>query len=153
MSQQEILAAILADPKAHGFEFFTDTVRHEGRAFNEAQLVRHLDVDLLRATFGDALVLTNMDGTSRHVTNQRINRDAWWNALGETPSRKVTKDELQRLVVENMLGIVATRKTRVIEKIVEKIRFEALDGNVYDTREEAQAASMAWVVDQKQAAE
>lgn len=143
--------AIVAEPHLYGFVWYTDDVEKGGRTFKGAQLVKHVDVDLLRKTFGDTFFTASMDGTSRHVTNQRINRDAWWNALGETPSRNVTTDELRRLVVENMLGMkTARRRTVIIEtKEVPTEGYGALDGKVYPTQREAQEASMAWFVDQQ----
>lgn len=126
--------AILANTEAHGFAFFTDSVEHEGRTFREAQLVRHLDVDKLRATFGDAFFFASMDGTSRHVTNQRINRTTWYAALGEEPSRKVTQDELRRLVVANMLGLKSARR----KIVVTETKYEAF-GKKFDTQEAATA--------------
>jgi hypothetical protein len=119
------VAVILADTKAHGFEFFTDRVS-KGDATWTVPLVRHLDVDLLRATFGDQLFLANMDGTSRHVTNQRIARDM-------KADNATAKDiAIQTAIVENMLGMKSKRRT-VIETKVPTFEWDGVD---YPNREE-----------------
>lgn len=139
------VAEIVANPAAHGFVWFTGEVEKDGRTFKSAQLVKHIDVTLLRATFGDTFFTASMDGTSRHVTNQRINRDAWYSALGETPSRVPTELQLRTLIVENMLGQKsARRRTVVIET-----RYEAMDGKQYATQLEMQQANLAWFADQQ----
>jgi hypothetical protein len=106
------VAAILANTLAHGFEWFTDRVS-KGDATWTVPLVRHLDVDKLRATFGDQLFLANMDGTSRHVTNQRIARDM-------KADNATAKDiAIQTAIVENMLGMKSKRRTVVQEPVYE----------------------------------
>lgn len=100
------VAAILADTKSHGFEFYTDRVSKGDASWN-VPLVRHLDVDLLRATFGDAFFLTNMDGTSRHVTNQRIARDM------KADNATVKDLAIMTAIVENMLGMKTKKRTVV----------------------------------------
>lgn len=142
------VAEIVAHPELHGFVWFTGEVDKGGRTFKAAQLVKHIDVTLLRNTFGDGFFTASMDGTSRHVTNQRINRDAWYAGLGETPSRIPTELQLRTLVVENMLGQKSARRRAVIIELVPTEGYGALDGKIYPTQAEAQAASVEWFQNQ-----
>ena len=106
-TERPTVDAILADTKAHGFEFYTDKVQQKDSAWN-VPLVRHLDLDKIVATFGPRAILDSMDGTSRHVTNQRIARDI-------KADNATAKDvEIQRAIVENWLGM-KSRKRTVIE--------------------------------------
>ena len=139
---------IVANPAAYGFEWFTATVEKDGRKFEAAQLVRHIDVNLLRQTFGDAFFLEQANGTSRHVTNQRINRDLWWNALGESPSRKVTRDELRIAVVESMLGRKAARRRTVVVETKFWVMMPDGELKTFNSKEEAVAAYKAALAEQ-----
>ncbi len=138
------VAEIVSHPEKYGFSWYMDTVQKDGTVLPPVPLVKHLDVDLLRATFGDAVILASCDGTSRHVTNQRIARDMRWT------NRAVSNDAIKTAIVENMLGMKAARRVTVVEKIVVKESFLALDGTKHETQESAQAASMAWLIDQEQ---
>lgn len=133
------VAEIVANPEAYGFAWYLDKVQKDGTVLDNVPLVKHLDVDKLRATFGDRFFLESADGTSRHVTNQRIVRDARYD------DRKITVDALKTMIVENMLGQKSPRRRTVITERV----FIGLDGKEYKTETEAQAASLAWMVDQK----
>lgn len=113
------VAVILANTKAHGFEFYTDKVSKGDASWN-VPLVRHLDVDLLRATFGDRFFLDSADGTSRHVTNQRIARDM------KNDNATVKEDAIKIAIVENMLGM-KTRKRTVVETKVPTYTFGGVE--------------------------
>ncbi len=143
MPDTDLVAEIVANPEPHGFAWYVGAVERDGQQFRNAQLVKHLDVDKLRATFGDAFFLASSDGTSRHVTNQAINRNAWWD------NKTIKPDALKRLVVENMLGMKSTRKRTVIVET----KYMAADGQSYATEVEALAATRAWIVDQQLAQE
>jgi hypothetical protein len=138
------VADIIAHPDAYGFVWLENQeVQKDGMVLKPVPLVKHNDLDLLRKHFGDALVLAAMDGTSRHVTNQRIVRDAKW------ADRNVKTDVLKRLIVENMLGQKAARKVRVVT-ITEKVKtYEAMDGKEYATQLEMQQANLAWFAEQQ----
>lgn len=133
---------IIAHPELYGFVWLENQeVQKDGMVLKPVPLVKHNDLDLLRKTFGDGLVLAAMDGTSRHVTNQRIVRDAKW------ADRNVKTDVLKRLIVENMLGQKTARKVRVVT-VTEKV-YEAMDGRTYATQLEMQQANLAWFADQQ----
>lgn len=122
-NEKPTVAEIVANPKAYGFEWFTDTVRKGDLGPWTVPLVRHTDVDLLRNTFGDRFFLDNADGTSRHVTNQRIGRDL----KAEKPL--TTELTIKTAIVENMLGMKSKRRTVVETEI---FRY---NGVKYDTIE------------------
>lgn len=126
----EDVAEIVANPKDYGFEWFTDNVAKGDNSWT-VPLVRHLDVDLLRATFGDRFFLDSADGTSRHVTNQRIARDI----MADNATAKPI--QIQTAIVENMLGQKSKRRT-----VVETPTFP-YGGVVYKTVEEMKAAATA----------
>jgi hypothetical protein len=131
------VAAILANTLAHGFEWFSDRVS-KGDATWTVPLVRHLDVDKLRATFGDQLFLANMDGTSRHVTNQRIARDM-------KADNATAKDiAIQTAIVENMLGMKSKRRT-VVETKVPTFEWDGVDYT--DRAERDEVALRALIAD------
>ncbi len=133
---------IIAHPELYGFVWLENQeVQKDGMVLKPVPLVKHNDLDLLRKNFGDGLVLAAMDGTSRHVTNQRIVRDAKW------ADRSVKTDVLKRLIVENMLGQKTARKVRVVT--VTETRYEAMDGKTYATQLEMQQANLAWFAEQK----
>jgi len=133
---------IVAHPELYGFVWLENQeVQKDGMVLKPVPLVKHNDLDLLRKNFGDGLVLAAMDGTSRHVTNQRIVRDAKW------ADRAVKTDVLKRLIVENMLGQKTSRKVRVVT--VTETRYEAMDGKTYATQLEMQQANLAWFAEQK----
>lgn len=134
---------VIDHPDRYGFVWLENQkVEKDGMVLTPVPLVKHNDLAKLTATFGDGLVLAAMDGTSRHVTNQRIVRDAKW------ANRSIDQRSLKRLIVENMLGQKAARKVRVVEVI--KKTFAGMDGQEYDTFEQMQAANLAWFVDQQQ---
>jgi hypothetical protein len=105
------VADIVANPEAYGFAWYVGKVEKGDFGPWNVPLVRHLDVDLLRDTFGDRFWLDNADGTSRHVTNQRIARDM-------KADKPLTTDlAIKTAIVENMLGMKSKRRT-VIETTV-----------------------------------
>lgn len=104
--------AILANPEAHGFRFVDGKVSEKDATWR-VPLVEHLDVDKLIATFGKASIIASLDGTSRHVTNQRIARDL----MSEDATTK--PDEIKRAIVENWLGMKSRRRTVVTEIVYE----------------------------------
>lgn len=118
------VAEIVANPEKFGFVWTTDKVAKGDVSWN-VPLVKHMDVDLLRATFGDTFFLASADGTSRHVTNQRIARDMKY--------EKATATDLQikTAIVENMLGMKSKRRTVV------EVKKYIWGGNEYDTRDAA----------------
>jgi len=123
---------IIAHPEKYGFVWLENQkVEKDGMVLQPVPLVKHNDLDLLRKTFGDGLVLQAMDGTSRHVTNQRIVRDAKW------AERSIKVDALKRLIVENMLGQKAARKRVVVT--VEKFSLMMPNGEfqTFDSKEQA----------------
>lgn len=135
------VAEIIASPEKYGFSWLEDQkVEKNGMQLKGVPLVKHNDVDLLTATFGKAFWIDSANGTSRHVTNQRIVRDARFE------NHNISVAALKQLIVENMLGQKSSRKRTVITETV----FAALDGKTYPTLVEAQAASMAFMVDQQQ---
>lgn len=133
--QKPTVEEILANPTAHGFEFYTDKVA-KGDVSWTVPLVRHLDLDKIEATFGKQSVLDSMDGTSRHVTNQRIARD--------TKSENATAKEvdIKRAIIENWLGMKSKRRS-VIETPVYKY-----GGVKYETLEAMQDAARVDLVNQ-----
>lgn len=131
------VAEIVANPQAYGFEWITDNVS-KGDASWTVPLVRHLSEPLLVATFGERFFLDSANGTSRHVTNQRIARDM------KDANATCKALEIQTAIVENMLGQKARRKTVVIQD-----HHYAADGNEYPTRELAIEASKAFYAAQQ----
>lgn len=133
---------IIAHPELYGFVWLENQeVQKDGMVLKPVPLVKHNDLDLLRKNFGDSLVLAAMDGTSRHVTNQRIVRDAKW------ADRAIKTDTMKRLIVENMLGQKTARKVRVVT--VTETLYEAMDGVKYATQLEMQQANLAWFAEQQ----
>ena len=97
------VADIVVNPEKYGFSWYTDKVQKGDLGPWDVPLVKHNDVDLLRATFGDSFFLASADGTSRHVTNQRIARDA----KSERPL--TTAETIKTAIVQNMLGMKSKR--------------------------------------------
>lgn len=130
---------IVDNPTKYGFAWFVDSVEKSGMKLAGVPLVKHENVDLIRETFGDASCLASMDGTSRHVKNQAIVREARY------ADHHISYRALQILIVRNWLGQTTRRQTVVIEN-----HYIALDGKSYKTEVEALAASKAWTIDQQQ---
>jgi hypothetical protein len=130
------VAEIVANSVLYGFVWYIGKVEKGDNGPWDVPLVKHVDVDLLRATFGDRFFLESADGTSRHVTNQRIARDM----KAEKP---LTKDDaIKTAIVENMLGMKSKRRT-VIETTV-----YSFGGVKYPTLEAMQdAARDAYTID------
>lgn len=126
----ELVAQIVSNPTAYGFDWISGKVAKNEMDLGYVPLVAHKDLNLLRQHFGDQMVLGAMDGTSRHVTNQRIARDMKFD------NRKTSDLEIKTAIVENMLGKKATRKTVVVEKIVEKRIYCAFDDTEFESKEE-----------------
>lgn len=122
MSQSEMVSAILADTKAHGFEFVTETVKQDGRPY-PAEIVKPLDLAKFDAAF-PGVALEHLNGSSTRVGSQALSR----NARG-----KMKPAQLREANVKWLLGIEAPTKREV---------FVGPEGVDYDTREEAEAA---WV--------
>lgn len=138
----DVVNDIVSNPERFGFSWYEDHVAKDGTDLGLVPLVRHLDVEKLRATFGDKFFLDSADGTSRHVTNQRIGRDMRW-----ADRKAATPEAIKRAIVENMLGQKARRGGRVT--IIEKPVFVALDGTKHETQTEAEAASLAYMMDKQ----
>lgn len=110
-TEKPTVADIVANPAVYGFIWITGKVEKGDGGPWDVPLVKHVDVNLLRATFGDRFWLESADGTSRHVTNQRIARDM-------KSDKPLTKDDAIKVaIVENMLGMKTKRRT-VIETTV-----------------------------------
>lgn len=117
------VADIVANPTTYGFEWYSDKVS-KGDATWTVPLVRHTDLDKIEATFGKQSVLDSMDGTSRHVTNQRIARDI------KAENATAKDGEIKTAIIENWLGMKSKRRT-----VVETIVYE-FGGVKFATREE-----------------
>jgi hypothetical protein len=127
-TQTPDVAYIVAHPTEFGFHWIEGKVQKGDLGPWSVPLVKHDDVDLLRATFGDEFFLNSADGTSRHVTNQRIARDM----KAERP--RCTADEIKTAIVQNQLGMKSRRTRTVVE--VTKYSF---GGKTFDKVEDAQA--------------
>jgi len=126
------VADVVSHPEKYGFVWLENQkVEKDGMVLSPVPLVKHNDVDLLRKTFGDSFFTESMDGTSRHVTNQRIVRDAKWS------ERSIKVDALKVLIVQNMLGQKSARKRTVI--IETKFSLIMPDGEfkTFDSKEQA----------------
>lgn len=134
-NEKPSVSDIVANPKNYGFEWYNDNVRKGDLGPWSVPLVKHIDVDLLRATFGDNFFIEQSNGTSRHVTNQRIGRDL----KAEKPL--TSELTIKTAIVENMLGMKSKRRT-VTE--VEVFRY---NGVKYANIEEMRTAARADLVE------
>jgi len=125
------VSEIVSNPKDYGFDWYTDKVQKGDLGPWYVPLVRHLDVDLLRLTFGDRLFLDSADSTSRHVTNQRIGRDM------KADKPLTTELAIKTAIVENMLGMKTKRRT-----VIEITKY-VWGGKEFSTREEAMEQAKA----------
>lgn len=117
------IAEILADTKAHGFEFSREIVKHEGRSY-PAEIVKVLDLGKFEATF-PGVALGHLNGSSTRVGSQAISR----NARG-----KKTPAQLFETNVKWLLGIEEATTTTVYKVFVDGEWLE------FDSQEEAEAA-------------
>jgi hypothetical protein len=107
--------AILADTAAHGFIWEYGHLVKNGIQVTKgagAPLPKHVDLDKVRKTFGDAYILNSMDGSSVKVAVQGTIRDYLYDNRQDNGNIEL----LQNLAVQRMLGVKQPRKQTVIEK-------------------------------------
>jgi hypothetical protein len=126
------ITAILADPKAYGFEFVTENVRSGDMTFQGVPLLRVSDLAKFDAAF-PGVALNALDGSSIRVSSQRVVREARLrNATIKTP-------EMQQKLVQWLLGI-RTPTTRMV--------FAGPNGQAFSTEAEAKQAWLDWASQQ-----
>lgn len=119
-TQGELIAAILADPKAHGFTFNTEVVKSDGHTFH-AEIVVVQELGKFDATF-PGVALSHLNGSSSRVGSQAISRLA---------RGKLKAAELRERNVKWLLGIEEATKRTV---------YVGPEGAEFDSMEEAEAA-------------
>ena len=119
-TQGELIAAILADPKAHGFTFNTEVVKSDGHTF-PAEIVVVQDVTKFDASF-PGVALSHLNGSSTRVGSQAISRLA---------RGKQKPEELRQRNIKWLLGIEESGKRTV---------YVGPEGAEFDSIEEAEAA-------------
>jgi hypothetical protein len=145
MDQNEKLEDMIDNPTKYGFEWgFEKVSKQADKSANskivvcdKAPVIVHKDVALMTEHFGAGYFLASANGTSARVRDQRVVRDA---CADDLQIRTKTR-ELQRLVLLAALGQKSSRVT-VVEKIVEKQVFTAIDGTTWPTQGEAMAHSI-----------
>lgn len=133
MSTSEKVTAILAKPEDHGFTWESARLEKGTMSWENIPRMRVTDLSKFRATFGDAVVLASLNGTSLRVKNQTI-REAIY--ADSSLSRNVPA--MQQWLIESALGITTRRQTVVT---VHTESFVALDGSKHETLEQAIARS------------
>ncbi len=119
----ENIAAILADTKAHGFTFNSETVKHDGRSY-PAEILVVVDLGKFDHSF-PGVALGDLNGSSTRVRSQAVSR----NARG-----KQTPAQLREANVKTvLLGIEETKTVYLV-----KIDGEWME---FDSQEEADQAS------------
>src|SRR5882762_4156262 len=112
---------ILADTKAHGFEFQSETVHQDGTPY-KAEIVRITDVLLFEAAF-PGVIIKDENGSSRRVASQAISR----NSRGKKSPRQLWVANIKQL-----LGVE--------EQTVREVEVYMFHGKRYDTAEEMDEA-------------
>lgn len=120
---QAKITAILADTKAHGFEFSREIVKHEGRSY-PAEIVKVVDLAKFEASF-PGVALGHLNGSSTRVGSQAISRGA---------RGKKTPAQLFDSNVKWLLGIEEATTTTVYKVLVDGQWLE------FDSQEEAEEA-------------
>jgi hypothetical protein len=145
----ETMLKMVADPKPYGFAWaYGPVAKGQGDKaqvlMNDAPFIQHEDLALIRQTFGDEYVKSALNGQAPKVQAQRIVRDAVEDNLDIRKNMK----ELKLMVLRGAFGLKGSRQPVVVKVEVET--FIGLDGAKYATLQEAQAASMAFMIDQQQ---
>ena len=132
------IAAILADPEAHGFRFHLKDLNKNGVPLKQCPHVEVVDLKTFEVAF-PGLALKSVNGQSIAVGSDRVSRDY---AYDNQAQKRETRDAaIKRMSVEWLLGIKATRELEVV-------KFAGPEGTVYDTLEEQQAAWTEWAANQ-----
>lgn len=130
--------AILADTKAHGFEFVLENLAKNDVALRQVPVIEVTDSAKFDA-LKPGVVLDAINGTSVKVSSQRVSRDyAYDNQRQATDKRD---EAIRQKNVEWILGI---KTTRTVEVQV----FVGPEGQKFSTIEEAQDAWLAWQAQQ-----
>lgn len=130
---------ILADTQAWGFEFVSENLAKHDVALRNIPVI-HVTDSKKFDTLKPGIVQDGLNGTSTHVSSQRVGRDfAYENQRMAEDKRN---QRIRELNVEWALG-VKTQRT------VEVVRYAGPpneDGTrtLYDTPEEADAAYLEW---------
>lgn len=126
------IAEIVANPEAHGFTWGNGEV-HRGTGPNAVLLrknaphIVHVNIDLVRETFGDDYFLNSANGTSARVRDQRVTRTAL------NADATVSNDDLKEKVIAAALG----QRTRSVST---RTVFAGPNGTTFDTQDDAEAA-------------
>lgn len=136
MSTEHNISDMIANPSSYGFEWGYGALHHkEMRIAERAPHIVHVNLELMRATFGDSYFLDSANTRSARVRDQTLRNDIY-------DDRPLAKDDLRMktIVLERALGRVS-RKSRVtvVEKIVEKRVFVANDGTEFTDKAEMMA--------------
>lgn len=138
-----VIADMIKNPEKYGFKWGYGPLSKDGtQIIQSAPRIEHMDIDLLRDTFGDEYFYTSMNGQSARVRDQTLREELW----GNIPLRK-SDEGMKQWVLEKALGQVSRKgRVTVIEKEVEV--YIADDGTKFKGPN-AQADVMAYNVDLK----
>lgn len=131
MSQiSEQVAAILADTRAHGFTFNSETVKHDSRTY-PAEVLIVQDTAKFEAKF-PTVIASALNGSSIRVQSQAVAR----NARG-----KLSAEDLRSRNVSTIcLGVEETR--------VREVEVYMFHGVKYETEEAMTEAVETWALEQ-----
>ena len=125
----------------YGMEWTAGEI-HSGKGSNkkllrkDAPVVKCIDLDKMRRTFGDAFVKDALNGSSIIVQVQGIVRRKL------ERNTTTSNDDLKRAVIQSVFQKIRTREAPA-PKIVTVVKVQGADGKMYDSQEEADAAFTA----------
>jgi len=129
---------MIDSPEKYGFKWAFGHLHRKGMQITTgsgAPCIEHVDLARMREVFGDEYFLESANGTSARVRDQTI-RDAIWDdrSLGGRDK------DMKRWILTKALGqAVRTRRTTVVERIVEKRIYLASDGTEFETPQDCLA--------------
>lgn len=140
------LLKIVADPKPYGFSWAYGPVsKGQGdkavELMPDAPFIQHEDWRRIAEVFGDDYIRSALNGQAPKVQAQRIVRDA----VEDDLDLRKNQNELKLMVLKGAFGVKGSRRPTIVKEQV----FVGLDGQEYKTLTEAQAASLAFAIDQK----
>jgi len=142
MSTTKTPKEIAASPLEHGFKWYTAPIaKNKMELRKDAPRVEVVDLDKFVESFGSAVVLAAMNGTSLDVSVESVVREAIFK------NRAVTNDTLREAIVSRVLLKDRSRTSGVREVVVEKPTWKSYDGNVYGTEVEKLQADLAHFID------
>lgn len=137
-----------ADTRQHGYEWQYGIVSYKPDRSQGSKIVLgktpYLRVtDTVRfAKYLPGVIEASLDGTSIKVRCQGVTRPML------QKNRKVSADDMKRAILNSLRGVRAPRTATVIERVVEKKVYVAIDGSEHATELEARQHSMAVMADE-----